>query len=889
MNGETLELTHPLRLAALAVLPLLVYYFYRSLADFPRWQRWLSLAVRSTIVVLLVLSLAGLMLSRPTHEQFVVFAVDRSVSIGPQGREAIQKYLDAAGQERGPHRIALLSFAAEPDALVTDRAALDKRLKPSDDATIATTDEPLGTNIEAALEASLALIPPGYVPQVVLLTDGNETAGDVLRAALRSGVPVSTVPLAPRSDPEAQVSSVEVPAQVRQGEPFYVEVVVDANHDDEGLLTVYRGDHLVASERKTIKRGENRFRFQQSIESERLASYTARLSGLKNDTLLDNNAASGLVYAAGKPRVLLVESDPKLVRDLVAALEQEEILVDVRPPQGMPDSLADLQNYELLILSNVPATALSQRQMDVARTYVQDLGGGLMMLGGEHSFGLGGYYKSVLEEVLPVRSDFEKEKQKPGLAMVLVIDKSGSMEGEKIEMAKSAARAAVELLGSKDQVAVVAFDGETFLICDMQSASNKGRISDDISRIDASGGTTMYPAMERAHDLLEQTTARLKHVIVLTDGVSSPGDFEGLAATMASQRITVSTVAMGSDSDTDLLEAIARAGQGRYYFTDDPANVPQIFAKETVTASKSAIDEQPFIPQVIRTTHALKGIDLETAPFLLGYVMTRPKPTCEVILATEKGDPLLVWWRYGLGMSVAFTSDAKSRWAAEWLTWPEFPKFWAQLVRHTMRKSEAKGVMVEVAHRAGEATITLDALDPAGRYLNQAETELTLIDPQLKTTKVPLQQTAPGRYTATFPTPLDGAYHLEILQKKDGQLLYQQSRGLTVGYSEELRLRAANDKLLQQIATATGGRYQPQASELLAPTSRTALRPTPLWPWLVTAAVLLIVVDVFLRRVDLSLWLGRRAAPAGFAPPRAASLTNGSARRTTRRMSRPVR
>src|SRR5690606_17000482 len=253
-------------------------------------------------------------------------------------------------------------------------------------------------------------------------------AGDVLRAALRSGVPVSTVPLAPRSDPEAQVSSVEVPAQVRQGEPFYVEVVVDANHDDEGLLTVYRGDHLVASERKTIKRGENRFRFQQSIESERLASYTARLSGLKNDTLLDNNAASGLVYAAGKPRVLLVESDPKLVRDLVAALEQEEILVDVRPPQGMPDSLADLQNYELLILSNVPATALSQRQMDVARTYVQDLGGGLMMLGGEHSFGLGGYYKSVLEEVLPVRSDFEKEKQKPGLAMVLVIDKSGSME-----------------------------------------------------------------------------------------------------------------------------------------------------------------------------------------------------------------------------------------------------------------------------------------------------------------------------------------------------------------------------------------------------------------------------------------------------------------------------
>jgi uncharacterized membrane protein len=696
------------------------------------------------------------------------------------------------------------------------------------------------------------------VPQIVLLTDGNQTTGDALKAALGGGVPISTVALATRSEPEVQVSAVKLPAQVRQGEPFYVEVVLDSNHDDEGQIEVFRGAHRVVSEQRPIKKGENRFRFQQTVTNERLANYTARVQGLKSDTLLDNNADSGLVFTAGKPRVLIVESDPRLIRELTFALEREDIQVDVRPPTGMPDSLSDLQNYELLILSNVPATALSQRQMEVARSYVQDLGGGFMMLGGEQSFGLGGYYKSVLEEILPVRSDFEKEKEKPSLAMVLVIDKSGSMGGDKIEMAKSAARSAVELLGPSDQIAVIAFDGATYTISEMQSASNKGRISDEISRIEAGGGTTMYPALEQAHEVLLATPAKLKHVIALTDGISEAADFAGLAATMNSARITVSTVAVGSDSDTGLLEEIAKTGNGRYYFTDDPAAVPQIFAKETVTASKSAIDEQPFVPQIIRKTQAFSGIDLEAAPFLLGYVMTRAKPTSEVILATEKGDPLLVWWRYGLGMTVAFTSDAKSRWAAEWLPWPGYPKFWAQVVRHTMRKSDAKGMAVDVAQRGGRATLVLDAVDATGRFVNDAETEVTLIDPQLGTRKLPLAQTAPGRYTGEFETPRAGAYHVELTQKKNGQELYRQSRGLSVGYSDELRLRPTNENLLKRVAEVSGGKANITADQVFAPEARIAMRPTPLWPWLVTAAVLLLVLDVALRRIDLSQRLGMR-------------------------------
>ncbi|HEY7326259.1 MAG TPA: FixH family protein [Gemmataceae bacterium] len=840
------ELTHPLFLLGLIALPVLGWYFYRSLIDFTRWQQILSLISRTLIVILLVLALAGLTLLRPTHQQYVVFALDESLSVGEEGEQRVREFLDRALPAAGEHRVAFLSFAARPQEV---RPKREQAVKMEE-------KERQGTDIASALEVASAAIPPSYVPHIVLLGDGNQTKGDALKASLRAGVPISTVPLSTRSDPEVQVSSVQVPAQVREGEPFYVEVVIDSNHDDQGTIEVFRGDHKVVSEQKKIKKGENRFRFRQSLTNERLAQLSVRIDGF-SDRLQDNNSASGLVFSSGKPHVLFIESDPKLGKPLAWALEQEGILVDVRPPQGMPDSLSDLQNYELLILSNVPATALNQRQMQTVRTYVQDLGGGFIMLGGDQSFGLGGYYRTVIEDILPVRSDFEKEKEKPSLAMVLVIDKSGSMGGEKIELAKKAAAGAVELLGPKDKIGVIAFEGETFWVSDVQPASNKNSVIDKISAIEAGGGTVMAPAMEAAYDALLNTTAKLKHVIILTDGISAPGDFEGISQNMAQAKITVTTVGVGEDADKKLLEEIARIGNGRYYYTDDPSSVPQIFAKETVTASKSAINEQPFTPQVVRPTQVLSGIDLANAPFLLGYVTTRPKPTCEFILATEKGDPLLAWWRHGLGMSAAFTSDAKSRWAAEWLSWPGFSKFWAQLVRNTMRKSEAKGVVVQVEQKERKATVTLDAVNAAGKYLNQVDTELTVIDPQLGDRKLAMSQTAPGRYVAEFDTPQSGAYHLEMSQKQQGQTLSQQSRGLVVGYDDEFRLRPTNEELLQAIARVSGGTYNPEPETVFADLDRTAPRATPLWPYLVTAAALIFLADVALRRIDFALLFQR--------------------------------
>ena len=864
--GYALECVRPEMLWGLLLLAPVCWFFFRSLSDFPRWQRALSLACRSAIVVLLVLALAGLALLSPTTRQYVVLVIDRSLSVDDKAAERIDEVIKAIEAGAGGHRVAYACAAVEPTRVA------DRR----DDLPTVEGDARCGTNLAAAIETAAAAIPPGYIPQIVLLTDGRQTVGDAVQAAASSRAPVSIVPLPVRDEPEVQVAEARAPAEVRQGEPFHVEVTVASNHQDRGFIDVYRGDVLVSQQAEplAIKPGENRFRFRQTIDDESQVDYAIRIRGFR-DTLLDNNTAAAVVYAAGKPSVLVIDSAIDETNHFRWALEQQDVAVQTRPVEGIPRSLAELQKFDCLVLSNVPATAMTQQQMEIIRTYVQDLGGGLVMIGGDQAFGLGGYYKTTLEEILPVRSNFEKEKEKPSLAMVLVIDKSGSMGGEKMELAKDAAKGAAELLGAKDQLGVIAFDGDSYWISELHSAADKGTIIDRISTIEASGGTAIYPGLVDAYEALSTATAKLKHVILLTDGHSTPGDFEGVAADMASSRITLSSVAVGAEADAELLEQLAQTGGGRFYACDDPTSVPQIFAKETVEASKSAINELPFVPLSVRPSPVLAGINLESAPFLLGYVMTRPKPTSEFILASEAGDPVLAWWRYGLGMTVAFTSDAKSRWAAEWLTWPGFGPFWAQIIRHAMRTNDSKGVFVEVDRRGAEGRVILDAVDPAGQYVNEADTHLTLIRPNLDREDVVVRQTAPGRYEATFSTRDSGAYHLELSQQKSGVTTFRQSRGMIVGYPDELRLGPADEGLMRRVATVSGGRFDPSAAEVFDVGDRVAERVTPLWPSLLTAALVLFVIDVALRRIDFTLW---RRRPAGDgSSPRAAESPAGVA------------
>ena len=854
-----MEITRPLLLLLLLFLPALYYGYRRSLVDLSRTQRVISLIVRIIIVVLLILSVADVQYLKTDDKLAVMFLADISDSISDDGLTKATGYVNEALKLRdGNQQGGLIAFTDKTEIV---RPLLKNGDEPDTASQLAEikkawleVDEDAGdtTNISQAIETAWGIFPANANKRIVLITDGIETQGDAVHMVLRGkdfGVQIDTVPIYPSDDPEVMLERIDAPAQVKQGAPFNVEVLIHSNHEDVAEIRLFKNKFEVAKQEVRLEEGENRVVFTQTVMESGTLTYDA-IGRTTQDTRYDNNRALGIVAVTGKPKVLLIDENESQARYLARALEDAKIRVDVRNGLGVPNELADLQNYEIVIFSNVPANRLTQNQMELVRTYVQDLGGGFMMLGSENSFGLGGYYKTPIEEILPVRTDTEKKKETPSLAMVLVIDKSGSMGGIKIELAKEASRAAVELLGRRDKIGVVAFDGSPFWISEVHDASDKQYLSNQIGSITAGGGTNLYPALEQAYFALTETTAKLKHVIVLSDGQSQEGDWYGIASAMRADRITISTVGIGSGADMNLLGNLANWGGGREYFTQDPYNIPQIFAKETVTASKSAIIDEPFIPQYIKPTQVLIGIDLELAPFLLGYVATQPRPTAEVFLVSDRGDPLLASWQYGLGKSVAFTSDAKARWASDWLEWPGYGKFWTQLVRDTMRKATLSNFQAEISQEKGSARLAIDALDDTGDFLNELENEVSLISPDLKKKELTVTQIAPGRYELEFPTQDVGPYFLNIMQRQAGEVVNTQVTGTVVSYPQEYLVHNANDSLLTQLAAVSGGKFNASPADAFRPPEEPVVLRIHLWrPFLITA-LLLLLIDIALRRID---------------------------------------
>ena len=825
----SIELTRPVFLLGLLLLGGLYAGYHWSLIDFSRTQRFCSLAVRSLILVLLVLALAGLTLLTPTHEKHVVFLVDESQSIDENAKKIAADFL-ANAEKAASSSFSVYPFSSFP--------AVEE------------------TNIAAAIPVAIAMTPPDKIPYLVLLSDGNETVGNALETAMQSGVTISTVPLPAPDFPEVELTEIRVPSQIRQGEPFTIEIVVQSNRQTETGVTLSRGNppDIIVDEIKSLRIGENVLRYQQTINDQSQEIFTTILD-CDDDTTEDNNTAKAFVFVKGKPRILVLESDPKTVETLAQTLRVQGIDVDVRAADDFSLTPEELDSFDAVLLSNVPATAFSREQMEQLRVYVRDLGGGLLMLGGEHSSGPGGYSLSPLEEILPVSCRFEKENEKPSLAIGLVLDRSGSMGGEKLEMAKEAAKSCVELMTPRDFIAVLAFDQECHAVVPIQNVSSQNNILAAISKMEAAGGTNLAPAMLEAYQQMSQVSAKLKHLIILTDGITAMGNYAELTQQFTNSQITVSTVNIGN-ADSEVLKMISQNSGGRSYVCSDPQAVPQIFVRETILASKSTIREEPFVPIIVDATEVLAGIPWETAPPLLGFVATQPKPTSRLVLATATGEPLLASWRYGLGQTATFTSDAKTRWAAQWIPWDGFATFWTQLVRSVMRKSLLCDAQIDITKNAGRFFVRIDAVKNfanSEQFLNQGTGKLTAIDPDLSTEEHVLNQTAPGRYEASFPADKPGGHQLRIELKDGEKTVVSQTRYVMVdATAEERRLKPTNERLLRQIAESTGGEYNPTPkSVFLANPKRTVLVPIPLEPYLLSLAAMLFIVDVFLRRVRL--------------------------------------
>ncbi|MCA9971832.1 MAG: VWA domain-containing protein, partial [Anaerolineales bacterium] len=855
-----MRFTTPLALLLLLTLP---YVFWLGRPRLPRrWRAWTSLALRALLLLLLTLSLAGTQVVRAADELAVVFLVDASDSIGPaQAAEAETFVRTAIEQMPVTDRAAVILFGA--NALVERPLSGLAELAP-----ITSVPQKLHTDLGEAIRLGLALFPAGAARRLVILSDGAATLGDArdaARLAAAGDVQIDTVHLArPADGAEALLTAVDAPTRVVQGETFRIAIAAESTADMPATLRVLAGSSIIHEETVQLRPGANNFTVPLRATAQECVRYRVQLTPL-NVTTYQNNELATFTEVVGPPRVLLVANAGTLADDgtplpdespqLRQALEAAGLTVDVTTPAALSASLPELSSYGSIVLVNVNAKNLSPRKMLALQSYVRDLGGGLVAVGGPQSYGMGGYFRTPLEETLPVEMQIKDQERFPSVSIVIVIDRSGSMgasEGgvTKIQLAAEGAVRVVELLNDFDEITVIPVDTQPDNPIGPLPASQREEAISLIRQIGAGGGGIyVRTGLEAAAEALAGSPNQVKHVILLADGADSEQK-EGVPAlieALVAENVTISTVSIGNGPDVPWLQEMAALGNGRFHFTDQAANLPQIFTQETTSIQRSYLVEERFFPSLAGRSPILSGIS--AVPPLYGYVGTSAKGTAQVVLETHLGDPLLAAWQYGLGRAVAWTSDATGRWAADWVRWPGFPTFWAQTVRWTIAQGRDSSVETAVVFDDEQATLTVSARDVAGGFLNNLQMETNVVAPDGSVQTLALAQVGPGQYQASFRPDEEGAYLVRVVGAAesaagDNGATVAQTSGWVLGYSPEYRQFETNPDLLAALAELTGGRLLPPEAGAEGAVfdhtlpSQAAVR--PIWPWLTLAAVLLL-------------------------------------------------
>ncbi len=880
-----LSFIYPQALWLLILVPLMVWLAVLGPRRPNPRRFWIGLSLRTLLIITVILALAGIQLQLQTDVLTTIFLLDASDSVPTEEQERGEALIRYAVQEMPKGDQAAVIVFGE-DALVEHLASTDNTL--TDFASIPVTSR---TDIASALQLALALFPNEGAKRIILLSDGQENLGYALKQAelvaahqieLRY-VPLSGLP----GEIEVLVSALETQTNLRQGQQFDLTVVVNSSAATQAALQVFADGQIFHNQEVSLREGDNRFLIPVTAQETGFHRYMAQIIP-EADARLQNNQASAFTVVSGPPRVLIVEGAMGEASNFVRALESAEMQIETSLPAGMPGTLQELASYETIVLANVPANALPPGIMEALQVYVRDLGKGLIMTGGENSFGAGGYLRTPLEETMPVDMDVRNKELMANLALVLTIDKSGSMGrchcdnpdlnqtytrqevGQpKVDIAKEAVMRAASALGNQDYLGVVAFDEQANWALEPTLLVDNYTIEQSIGSIMAEGQTNVGAGIQAAYEALQTIDAKRKHIILLTDGWTHSGDLTAMVQEMADNGVTLSVIAAGGGS-AEYLEQLSETGGGRYYPAQDILSVPDIFLKETVQSVGEYIIEEPFYPLPNLPGPALQGLDTLTLPALFGYNGTTPKTAARLDLLTLRGDPLLATWQYGLGRSAVWTSDLKGQWAVDWITWDGFAKFSSQLVSWVLPAPQVEGLTPHITLENGQATLRLEALDENGQPLNFLNAQAVIIDPVLASKEVNLEQTGPGIYQGNFQASEAGSYLIRLgVNDQDHQSLGQQTLGMVVPYSPEYRSGGVDLAKLSELAQVTGG------GELIDPTQafihdlQSASYAREIWQQLLLGVALLFPLDVAIRRLifgkdDLQkarAWLQERLRP----------------------------
>jgi uncharacterized membrane protein len=848
------QFTHPSYLLLLApTLAWVIWFAWRSDVQVGQWRRWTALAIRIMVLSAIVLAIAGLQWLRPLEGMNVFFMIDRSDSVPSQQQEFAEGLIyKMAAQKKGTDKAGLIVFGSEASI---DRMPNTALAKQKIEAVVGTER----TDLAAAIRLGTAAFPENGQKRLVVMSDGNENAGDAMAAVLAArpqGVTIDVLPMGVARANDVSVEKLQVPPKLKKGQAFEVKIFVQADVAGPATIRLYRNEQYLGEQKVELSAGKNLFTFPQTLPDPGFYSYDVQVDA-PGDPLPQNNRATGFATVHGDPRILIVSADPEQDKQLAAALQSSHLEIHVVGAQGIPATLAEMQSYDAIFISNLAAGDIGNDRQKLLESAVRDFGVGLVCVGGDQTYAAGGYRGTPLESTLPVNMELDSKKVLPSGAVVLLMHGMEFANGNQV--ARDCAQGVLAALGPGDEMGVVLWDGSERWLFPLQKVGNKKDLASQIAGMNQGDLGSFQHILELSQEALKKSTANLKHIIVFSDGDPGPPSAQ-LMQSIVSDRITVSTILISGHVGPETMIWIADQGKGRFYNVTSPNDLPQIFIKETAVILKSAIYEEPFKPQLRSSSEVVRGIGAGEYPTLLGYVATTPKPRAETPLWTDKGDPLLAHWQYGLGRAVAFTSDAKPKWGRIWLGWEKYRQFWSQIGQWSLRRLENADFNTEVSVEKGEGLINVEALDEQGNYRNFLNLQTIVVSPKGERQTVRLEQTGPGHYEAHFPTKQVGAYLLNLMDLKEGQVRGSQVVGASVNYSPEFTAPEPNLNLLRRIAESGGGKIldpiNPTVNPFLHDRQKT-YQPRDLWEWMLRLAVILFTLDVGVRRIqiDRDEWL----------------------------------
>ena len=831
------------------LFPILVgftWYTARTWRFASVFRRRLHTGMRILVCAAMVLAMAAPQISKKSDITATMLAVDRSASVKNIDLSTfLQEVNDARGKKDS---VGMVCFGKE--AGVEQMPSLEGSLPTK--GFLSYVDEG-ASDISAALKLSGSVLPKGAAKRVVLVSDGEETVSDGLmqaKALAAQGVTIDVLPLAEELGQEVQITDLELPSVIHKNTAYDIAVRIDSNVDTPMELRLYKGNTLIANETVQVSSGESRIVFTDRTETGGGVSYRAEITPQK-DTESKNNKYFAYTYIDDVPRVLLIggEEDSTAWSGLISASQLQEERVS---PKAVPVSAERLQGYDCVVMANVSAEDLPDGFLEILEGYVKTLGGGLLVSGGESSYALGGYFNTALEEMLPVNMELKTEGEDPDLAMVMVIDRSGSMSGgsygvTQLEMAKEAAIRSLDGFKKKDQVGVIAFDDKfTWAVPMTVVQGNQDAIVKQIGSIQVGGGTSILPGLTEAVNTLSKSNAKEKHIILLTDGQAEQGGYEFVLKQMNDKGITLSSVAVGNGADTKLLQRLAEEGLGRYYFTDEFTDLPSIFAKETLLAGKEYLNHRKFYPSQKDASAILSGII--SVPMLGGYVGTTAKSRSDIVLVSDREEPILAVWQYGLGRTAAWTPDVGGPWTRDWLSAAEGGSVLRNTLGWLMNIQMSEEMKLTAQSGAKKSTLRLEMpFDESvtgieGTILNSAGKEL----------KTEFTMTAPGIYAGEMDTAEEGAYVANMAVLKGDKTTYFNT-GFALSYPAEYDItrKGGGLALLQQIAALSGGRVLAKGSEVFASQPLWEIHQKDFSPVFMVIGLLLFLLDIALRRFSM--------------------------------------